>query len=141
MKHHVQTNTGESTKCYQHSEEYMKGGEGQGKISSPPNWLFQSSMLLNSLEKQCTSLYLTSVDKKYVSECVAEGYVDDTNAVTADQCTHATDTSAIITHRMETIVQIWADVIHGSRGKDGKATLATTEEVDAQITLTNGHSL
>eukprot|EP00957_Ditylum_brightwellii_P029567 2234119-Ditylum_brightwellii.AAC.1 len=54
MKHYVQTNAGESTNFYQYSEAYMKGGEGQGKTSSPPNWLFQSSTLLKSLEKQCT---------------------------------------------------------------------------------------
>eukprot|EP00957_Ditylum_brightwellii_P130737 9974474-Ditylum_brightwellii.AAC.1 len=41
MKHYVWTSTGESSENYQHSKEYMKGGKGQGKTSSPPNWLFQ----------------------------------------------------------------------------------------------------
>eukprot|EP00957_Ditylum_brightwellii_P073921 5617242-Ditylum_brightwellii.AAC.1 len=68
MKHYVRTNAGESKEFYQHSAAYMKGGEGQGKTSSPPNWLFQSSTLLNSLEEQCKGLYLTSVDNKYVSD-------------------------------------------------------------------------
>eukprot|EP00957_Ditylum_brightwellii_P096069 7319474-Ditylum_brightwellii.AAC.1 len=86
MKRYVQTNTGKSTNFYQHSEAYMKGWEGQGKTSSPPNWLFQSSMLLKSLEEQCKGLYLTNVDGKYESKR-AEGYVDDCNAVTADQKT------------------------------------------------------
>eukprot|EP00957_Ditylum_brightwellii_P110447 8423291-Ditylum_brightwellii.AAC.1 len=62
MKHYVQTIACESTEFYQYSEEYTKGGERQGKTSSPPNWLFQSSTLLSSLEEQCNGLYLTSVD-------------------------------------------------------------------------------
>eukprot|EP00957_Ditylum_brightwellii_P082286 6256972-Ditylum_brightwellii.AAC.1 len=97
MEHFVRTNAGESTEYYQHTEEYMKDGEGQGKTSSPPNWLFQSSTLLNSSDEQCACLYLTSVDKNYVSEHVAEGYVDDCNAATADQRAQETDTPAIVT--------------------------------------------
>eukprot|EP00957_Ditylum_brightwellii_P175432 13355091-Ditylum_brightwellii.AAC.1 len=85
MQHHVRTNAGKSVEIYQHSKAYMKGREGQGKTSSPPNWLFTSSTLLNSLEEQCTGLYLPSVDGNYVSDCVAEGFVDDTDAGTADQ--------------------------------------------------------
>eukprot|EP00957_Ditylum_brightwellii_P170630 12988119-Ditylum_brightwellii.AAC.1 len=41
MKHYGQTSAGESTEYYQHTEDFMKAGEGQGKTSSPPNWLFQ----------------------------------------------------------------------------------------------------
>eukprot|EP00957_Ditylum_brightwellii_P007681 580580-Ditylum_brightwellii.AAC.1 len=41
MKHYVHTNAGESSEFYQHNKECMKGGEGQGKTSSPSNWLFQ----------------------------------------------------------------------------------------------------
>eukprot|EP00957_Ditylum_brightwellii_P006007 455575-Ditylum_brightwellii.AAC.1 len=85
MKHYMCTNAGESTEFYQHLEDYMKGGEGQGERSSPSNWLFQSSTFLKSLEVQCNVLYLTSVDRKYESKQVAEGYVDDCDAVTADQ--------------------------------------------------------
>eukprot|EP00957_Ditylum_brightwellii_P075445 5734022-Ditylum_brightwellii.AAC.1 len=62
MKHYVRTGAGESMEYYQHTEEHMKAGEGQGKTSSPSNWLFQSSTLLKSLEEQCTGLCLTSVD-------------------------------------------------------------------------------
>eukprot|EP00957_Ditylum_brightwellii_P169877 12929622-Ditylum_brightwellii.AAC.1 len=74
MRHHVRTSAGESVESYQHTEEYTKAGKGQGKTSSPSNWLFQSSTLLKSLEDQCSVLYVTSFDGKYVSEQVAEGY-------------------------------------------------------------------
>eukprot|EP00957_Ditylum_brightwellii_P024595 1857760-Ditylum_brightwellii.AAC.1 len=100
MKHFVRTSTGESTKYYQHSEAYIKGSRGQGKTYSPPNWLFQSSTLLKLLEERCTGLYITSVDKKYVTEQFAEGYVDDYDAGTADQQTQQSDTPAIITEKM-----------------------------------------
>eukprot|EP00957_Ditylum_brightwellii_P013693 1032203-Ditylum_brightwellii.AAC.1 len=62
MKHYIQTNARESLEFYQHTEEYMKGSKGQGKTASPPNWLFQSSTLLNFLEDQCEGLYMTSAD-------------------------------------------------------------------------------
>eukprot|EP00957_Ditylum_brightwellii_P200029 15248855-Ditylum_brightwellii.AAC.2 len=157
MKYFVKTNAGESKKFYQHTEEYMKGEEGQCKISFPPNWLFQSSTLLTSLREQCTGLYLISVDKKFISKQEAKKYVDDTDTVTADQRTQASDTSAIITDQMKVITQTWSDLIHGSGGeiskekscwwlvwwnwKAGKAMLATIEEVGAQITLTNSPPL
>eukprot|EP00957_Ditylum_brightwellii_P120635 9202577-Ditylum_brightwellii.AAC.1 len=131
----------------------MKGGEGKGKTSFPPNWLFQSLALLKSLEEQCTGLYLTSVDQKYASKHIAEGYVDSCNAGTADQQIQRTDTPEIITERMRVIAKTWADLIHGSGGevslskscwwlvwwnwKKGKASLASVEEVEAQIQLTN----
>eukprot|EP00957_Ditylum_brightwellii_P054664 4142029-Ditylum_brightwellii.AAC.1 len=103
MKLFIQTNAGELSEHYQHSKEYIKGGEGQRKASSPPNWFFQSSILLNSLKEQCEGLYLTSVDKKYVSDWVAEGYVDNMDATTTDQCTQAMDTPTIITAKMQHI--------------------------------------
>eukprot|EP00957_Ditylum_brightwellii_P187823 14300958-Ditylum_brightwellii.AAC.1 len=124
MKHHVQTNAGKFVEFYQHSNKYMKGGEGQGKTSSSPNWLFISSTLLNSLEEQCTGLYLPSVDEKFVSDHVAEGFVNDTNAGTADQRTQNTDTPKIIAEKMRVIVQIWADQIHGLGGKVSLPNLA-----------------
>eukprot|EP00957_Ditylum_brightwellii_P064128 4865232-Ditylum_brightwellii.AAC.1 len=105
MKHFVWTNSGESFEFYHHSDNYMKGGEGQGKTFSPTNWLFQSSTLLNSLDEQYTELYLTSFDEKYVSERVTEGCVDDTDTVTADQYTQKTDTPKIIMDCMTAITQ------------------------------------
>eukprot|EP00957_Ditylum_brightwellii_P084959 6460520-Ditylum_brightwellii.AAC.1 len=117
MKNYAQSSTRESSEYYQHSEEYTKGGKGQGKTSSPPNWLFQSSTLLKSLKEQCTGLYLTSVDQKYVSKQVAEGYVDDCDARTADQQAQCTNTTEIITDKMRVIAQTWADLIYASGGE------------------------
>eukprot|EP00957_Ditylum_brightwellii_P055499 4205587-Ditylum_brightwellii.AAC.1 len=132
----------------------MKGSKGQGKTSSPPNWLFQSSTLLKSLEDQCGGLYITSVDGKYESSRVAEGYVDDCDAVTADQRTQDRDTPESIQEKMRGVAQTWADLIYGSRGKvsmeklcwglvwwlwtGGKARLATAADIKAEVKLTHG---
>eukprot|EP00957_Ditylum_brightwellii_P103187 7864445-Ditylum_brightwellii.AAC.1 len=132
MKHYVQTSAGESSEYYQHLED---------------------STLLKSLEGQCTGLYLTSVDQKYISEQVAEGYVDNCDAGTADQQTQCTDTPEIIMEKMRVIAQMWADLIYASGGEvslpkscwwlvwwnwnKGKASLASVEELETQIQLTN----
>eukprot|EP00957_Ditylum_brightwellii_P160912 12250978-Ditylum_brightwellii.AAC.1 len=49
MTHYVKTSEGVSNNHYKHTLEYGKFGEGQGKASSPSNWLFQSSTILNAL--------------------------------------------------------------------------------------------
>eukprot|EP00957_Ditylum_brightwellii_P050690 3842920-Ditylum_brightwellii.AAC.1 len=134
----------------------MKGGEGQGKTLSPPNWLFQSSTLLNSLEEQCEELYLTSIDDNYKSKRVVKGYVDDCDAVTADQQRQAEDTPETIHKRMWCVAQTWSDLLHSSGGEVSmkrscwglvwwlwdkrKAWLAMVAEVDVSIELTNGTS-
>eukprot|EP00957_Ditylum_brightwellii_P136729 10426576-Ditylum_brightwellii.AAC.1 len=154
MKHYFCTNTGESSDFYQHTEEYMKGNEGQGKSSSPPNWLFQSSTLLKLLEDQCDGLYMTSVYGKYESSCVAEGHVDDCDAVTVDQQTQDHDTPETLQEKMRIVAQTWADLIYRSGGKvlmekscwglvwwlwkDGKARKATTRDITAEVKLTHG---
>eukprot|EP00957_Ditylum_brightwellii_P142480 10855197-Ditylum_brightwellii.AAC.1 len=153
MKHYAQVNAGKSTNFYQHSEAYTKGGEGQGKTSSPPNWLFQSSTLLRSLEEQYKGLYLTSVDGKYESKRVAEGSVDDCDTVTTNKKTQEHDTLETIQERMWNAAQTWADLIYGSDGKvsmdkscwglvwwlwkDSKARIAHTDEVKAEVKLTH----
>eukprot|EP00957_Ditylum_brightwellii_P021034 1585128-Ditylum_brightwellii.AAC.1 len=38
MRHHVQTEAGESAAHNKNEDNYGKWGEGQGKTSSPSNW-------------------------------------------------------------------------------------------------------
>eukprot|EP00957_Ditylum_brightwellii_P048715 3696571-Ditylum_brightwellii.AAC.1 len=96
---------------------------------------------------------MTSVDGKYKSSRVAEGYVDDCDAVTADQQTQDHDTPATIKKKMRTVAQTWANLIYGSRGKvlmekscwglvwwiwkDSKARIATTDNITAEVKLTH----
>eukprot|EP00957_Ditylum_brightwellii_P039967 3025719-Ditylum_brightwellii.AAC.1 len=49
---------GVSNNHYKHTSEYGKFGEGQGKASSPSNWLFQSSTILNALHDPVSSIFL-----------------------------------------------------------------------------------
>eukprot|EP00957_Ditylum_brightwellii_P178953 13632050-Ditylum_brightwellii.AAC.1 len=41
MKHHVKTQARVTMEFYKHEVNKEKFGEGQGKTSSPSNWLFQ----------------------------------------------------------------------------------------------------
>eukprot|EP00957_Ditylum_brightwellii_P065326 4954600-Ditylum_brightwellii.AAC.1 len=49
MNRSIKTTAGVTKDTYQHTAEYPLQGERQGKASSPSNWLFQSSTLLNAL--------------------------------------------------------------------------------------------
>eukprot|EP00957_Ditylum_brightwellii_P172294 13116311-Ditylum_brightwellii.AAC.1 len=82
MCHHVKTTAGITEDYYSHTTEIPKFGEGQGKASSPPNWLFLSSTLLAALHALCSSVFLLSISKRFTSKRVAESYVDDTDAIT-----------------------------------------------------------
>eukprot|EP00957_Ditylum_brightwellii_P116868 8914755-Ditylum_brightwellii.AAC.1 len=84
MKHHVKTTARISEEFYQHSSQTPKFGEGQGKASSPSNWLFLNSTLLAALHVLCTGISLTSICTKYKIKWTAESYVDDTDVTTMD---------------------------------------------------------
>eukprot|EP00957_Ditylum_brightwellii_P103510 7886698-Ditylum_brightwellii.AAC.2 len=77
MKHHAKTKAGVTKEFYKHEDHHEKFGKGQGKTSSPANWLFQSSMLLSALHHLCIGIHLFSVCHKCVAKQVAEAYVDD----------------------------------------------------------------
>eukprot|EP00957_Ditylum_brightwellii_P124376 9479712-Ditylum_brightwellii.AAC.1 len=83
MRHHIKTKAGNSKESYGHTLCYSKFGEGQGKASSPSNWLFTICTLLSALHGLCKGINLHSVGKKFKSQCVADAYVDDTDAVTS----------------------------------------------------------
>eukprot|EP00957_Ditylum_brightwellii_P025290 1913760-Ditylum_brightwellii.AAC.1 len=71
MKHHVKTTASITEEFYQHSSQTPKFGEGQGKASSPPNWLFLSSTLVAALHALCSGISLTSICNKYKIERTA----------------------------------------------------------------------
>eukprot|EP00957_Ditylum_brightwellii_P020569 1550553-Ditylum_brightwellii.AAC.1 len=49
MLHFVKTSEGISAESYKHTGAFAKYGEGQGKASSPSNWLFQFLTIMNAL--------------------------------------------------------------------------------------------
>eukprot|EP00957_Ditylum_brightwellii_P011231 850026-Ditylum_brightwellii.AAC.1 len=77
MTHYVKTSKGISNNHYNHTLEYGKFGEGQGKASSLSNWLFQSSTILNALHALVSSIFLISICQKFIAKRTAEAYVDD----------------------------------------------------------------
>eukprot|EP00957_Ditylum_brightwellii_P073958 5619933-Ditylum_brightwellii.AAC.1 len=93
-------------------------GEGQGKGSSPSNWLFTVSTLLAVLHQLCTGVKLFSVCRNKKAERVADAYVDDTGGRLCPK---------------ETFWWlIWWN------WKDGMATMSTKEDLDMNISLKFG---
>eukprot|EP00957_Ditylum_brightwellii_P076596 5822014-Ditylum_brightwellii.AAC.1 len=85
MKHFVKTKAGITKQSYQHEDDNEKFGEGQGETSSPPNWLFQSSTLLNALHALLMGIQLVSACRNFFAKRVAEAYVDNTDNMYVNQ--------------------------------------------------------
>eukprot|EP00957_Ditylum_brightwellii_P130682 9969540-Ditylum_brightwellii.AAC.1 len=105
MKHYVKTKAGITRKFYKHEPNYEKFGEGQGKTSSPSNWLFQSSTLLKALHYLCVGIHLFSVCRKFVEKHIAEAYVDDADCTYVDQSDQENETPTRIRNRLKKIAQ------------------------------------
>jgi hypothetical protein len=105
----------------------------------------------------CTGLFMTSICKKYVSQRVAEAYVDDSNCTLADQHTQE-DSPTQIWDKLENIAQTWEQLLFGSGGllsldktfwwliwwnwKNGEPELANKNDIplEARIHLGYKHS-
>eukprot|EP00957_Ditylum_brightwellii_P055192 4184044-Ditylum_brightwellii.AAC.1 len=114
MKQYVRTTAGISKQYYSRNDMYEIFGEGQGKGSSLPNWIFTMSPLLNVLEDCCTGVLMISTCWKYTSKQVADSYVDGTDSVVVDQTTQSTDTPKNITEKLCLVAQNWSDLLLGS---------------------------
>eukprot|EP00957_Ditylum_brightwellii_P205123 15342377-Ditylum_brightwellii.AAC.1 len=68
---------GMSDTFYQSTSDCPFFNEGQGKGSSPSNWLFTVSTLIAALHNLCTRVKLFSICRKK-TERVADAYVDGT---------------------------------------------------------------
>eukprot|EP00957_Ditylum_brightwellii_P197050 15012008-Ditylum_brightwellii.AAC.1 len=77
-KHHIKTTAGVTDTFYQSMPDCLSFGKGQGKGSSPSNWLFTVSALLAALQNLCTGVKLFSVCHNKKAEKVADAYGDDT---------------------------------------------------------------
>eukprot|EP00957_Ditylum_brightwellii_P118965 9073548-Ditylum_brightwellii.AAC.1 len=95
MRHHVKTTAGVSSEHYRHKPENEKYGEGQGKTSSPSNWLFQISTMLSALYCLVLAINMFSVCKQYVEDRIAEFFVNDTD------CTYLEQHDQKMRHRQE----------------------------------------
>eukprot|EP00957_Ditylum_brightwellii_P064797 4916611-Ditylum_brightwellii.AAC.1 len=114
MRHHIKTKAGISTESHGHTECFSKYGEGQGKASSPSNWLCTICTLLSTLYGLCKGINLWSVGKRFKSQRVSDAYVDDTDAATIDQDTQISDNHLKIRDKLQTIAQTWSELLFGS---------------------------
>eukprot|EP00957_Ditylum_brightwellii_P143120 10904986-Ditylum_brightwellii.AAC.1 len=116
MCHHVKTTAGVSTAHYIHEPGCKQYGKGQGKTSSPANWLFQISTLLGALQKLVLGINMFSVCNQYVEQRVAEAFVDNTDCTYVDQKDQANKTPSRIRNQLKSIAQTWENLIFGSGG-------------------------
>eukprot|EP00957_Ditylum_brightwellii_P130984 9991298-Ditylum_brightwellii.AAC.1 len=77
-KHYIRTMAGLTDTFYQSMPDCPSFGKGQGKGSSPSNWLFTVSTLLAVLHNLRTGVKLFSVCRNRKAERVADTYVDYT---------------------------------------------------------------
>eukprot|EP00957_Ditylum_brightwellii_P059146 4488097-Ditylum_brightwellii.AAC.1 len=105
MRHHVKTTVGISREHYMHEPGNKKYGKGQGKTSSPSNWLFQISTMLSALHSLVLGINMVSVCKRYVKDQVAESFVNDTDCTYLDQQDQENETHTRIRDRLQSIAQ------------------------------------
>eukprot|EP00957_Ditylum_brightwellii_P110239 8408305-Ditylum_brightwellii.AAC.1 len=100
MRHRVKTTAGISREHYMHESGNKKYSEGQGKTSSPSNWLFQISTMFSALYSLVLGINMVSVCKRYVEDRNAESFVDDTDCTYLDQQDQENETPTRICDRL-----------------------------------------
>eukprot|EP00957_Ditylum_brightwellii_P207092 15351422-Ditylum_brightwellii.AAC.1 len=116
MRQHGKTTAGVSREHYRHEPGNKKYMEGQGKTSSPSNWLFQISTMLGALRWLVLGINMFSVCKQYIENRVAESFVDDTDCTYLGQQDQKNETLTRIRDRLQSIAQTWENLIFGSGG-------------------------
>eukprot|EP00957_Ditylum_brightwellii_P052074 3949801-Ditylum_brightwellii.AAC.1 len=104
---------GVSNDHYKHTLEYGKFGEGQGKASSPSNWLFQLSTILNALHALISGIFLFSICQNFTTKRTAEAYMDDADCAYIDQ-TKQNKTPAQIRQKIQQLAQTWENLLYGT---------------------------
>jgi hypothetical protein len=153
-KHHIKTTAGVTDAYYQSTPDCPSFGEGQGKGSSPSNWLFTVSTLLAALHQLCSGIKLFSVCRKKHASRVADAYVDDTGNTYVDIEKQSSETPESIRDKLQHTAQTWEQLLFGSGGrlchkktfwwliwwvwKDGKAKMATKSDVDTAMRIKFG---
>eukprot|EP00957_Ditylum_brightwellii_P159134 12111435-Ditylum_brightwellii.AAC.1 len=110
-KHYVKTKAEVTTEYYQSTEDCLSYREGQGKVSSPSNWLFKVSTLLAALHSLCTGLKMVSACKHKKANQVANTYVDGTGNMYVNEEKQKEETPEIIRDSMKSIAQTWETLL------------------------------
>eukprot|EP00957_Ditylum_brightwellii_P165327 12588251-Ditylum_brightwellii.AAC.1 len=116
-KHHIKTTAGVTEGYYQSTTDCPLFGEGQGKGSSPSNWLFTVSTLLAALHQLCTGVKLSSVCKKKCTTQVADAYVDNTGNTYVNEEKQSSETPESIRDNMQHTAQTWERLLFRSGGR------------------------
>jgi hypothetical protein len=82
-KFQIRTAAGDSTRTYQHSEDTLMHGTGQGSCASPAIWLLIRSFIMDLLEQNANGMELHDIDKRaaLIRKWI-DGFVDDNSIFT-----------------------------------------------------------
>jgi hypothetical protein len=153
-KHHTKTTAEVTKEHYQSTTDCPLFGKGQGKGSSPLNWLFTVSTLLAALHQLCSGVKLFSVCRRKIAMRVADAYVDDMGNTYVNEEKQSSETPELIRDSIQHTAQTWERLLFGSGGrlcpkktfwwliwwiwKDGKATMATKTDIDLNVKIKFG---
>ena len=77
-KYHAKTALGVSTTSYKSTPEYPQYGQGLGSRYVGTTWLFEITPMMETIEKTCTGLDITSPYHSFSYKLHIIGLVDDT---------------------------------------------------------------
>jgi hypothetical protein len=154
MKHFIKTAQDTSESYYSNDHEGPLFGSGQGSGGSPPLWLITLVALSNALSSVMTGMSFCSPDHSNPTARNNDAFVDDTTGGVNDAHLSTplspTDLAALL-HKH---AQLWERLLFASGGRleqpkcfyyliawkwtNGDATMMSTEELNASISLTCG---
>ena len=112
-KYHVKTALGVSTTSYASSPSYPHYGQGQGSGHAGTIWLFESTPMMETIEKPCTGLDITSPDHTVSYKLHIIGLVDDKRQYANDWTNNSEIT---ICNNLQTAASSWEQILHTSGG-------------------------
>eukprot|EP00957_Ditylum_brightwellii_P195280 14877461-Ditylum_brightwellii.AAC.1 len=116
-KHHIKMTASVNKEHYQSTIDCQLFGEGQGKGSSPSNWLFTVSNLLADSHLLCSGVKLFSICRRKIATWVTDAYVDDTGNTYVNKEKQSSETPELIRDTMQHIAQTLERLLFGSGGR------------------------
>jgi hypothetical protein len=154
MKHYIKTAQGTSASYYSNDHEGPLFGSGQGSGGSPPLWLITWVALSNALNSVMTGMSFCSPDPSNSTARNNDAFVDDTTGGVNDTHLSTPLSPTDLAARLQQLAQLWECLLFASGGRlelikcffyvivwkwiDGEATMMSTEELNASISLTCG---
>ena len=123
-KYHVKTALGVSETSFSSTPNYPHDGLCQGSSNAGPTWLFESTPMMETVEKSCTCLDITSPDYSLPYTIHIIGLVDDIRQYANDWKEDSEKKN--IYDNLQTVASSWKKIMHIS---DGALELASAHGI------------